>query len=133
MADLAKKFERIATDYVMAKQMAEEARARLDALRTELEPILNRPGDIRDEIYTKMVKNGLGPGDSIHTPSAMLTITEGPLSVHVLDIERVPDIYKRQKEPEVNKVEVLKAWKERGKKVPGTKIVPGQLVLSIRV
>lgn len=133
MADIAKKFERLAHDYAVAKQMAEEARAKMDALRAELAPILSRPDEVRDEIYARMMKYKLGPGASVHTSHAMLSLSSGPESVQVLDIERVPDNYIRQKEPEVNKAEVLKAWRERGKKIPGTKVVTGQPVLSIRV
>lgn len=130
---VAAKFERLCSEYAAAKAKADSVKEELDRCRAVMDKHNDVLGSVRDDIYARIKKLRIGVGASIHTSKALLTLSDGPLSVEVLDINRVPDDYIRQPEPQVNKADVLRLWRERSKKVPGTRIVIGDPVLSIRL
>lgn len=84
---------------------------------------------LRDHVKTTMELHGV---HSIKSPACSITLSDGPESVVIENEALIPAEFQRVKvDTEIDKAGILKAWKDSGECVPGTKIKRG-LALRIR-
>ena len=80
---------------------------------------------LREYLRSNMERMGV---EKIRCPHFSLTLSAGPERVDIEDERAVPPEFTRTK-VEVDKVSILRAWKEAGECVPGTRIERGTRLL----
>ena len=92
-------------------------------LATRRKAIENNAERLREHVRTVMLAHGVA---SIKSPQCSITLSDGPEKVVVENEALIPEAFQRVTvATEIDKAGILKAWKEHGECVPGTKIERG--------
>ena len=126
--NIEEKVINIAKYILTCKAEAEVYKTEIDRLQKKRNAIVNRYEWLKSYLLTEMRKAFIG---EVKADTFKVSIQINPPSVVELDITQVPKEFIRIKF-ELDKTQVLNAWKINKEKVPGTDIVTDKESLRIR-
>lgn len=107
---------RVMRELVLNAESIDKEIKRLAARKTNCETGVKR---IKEVVMTNMQTLGL---TKVNTDIGRWSIRKNPLSVEIIDEDKIPDVYMVHPKPTVSKTAILEAYKQDGELVPGTEI-----------